>query len=313
MTPPGDTANALPRRAQVAQMRRASAALLLLLLAGLGPVHVDAVQLPFVALGAHGHNPIVIEGDGAWCEGVNAQGLSRQGVDCAGTDGTQARPYLIQGWRINMAVHPPGSAAIRIVNTTKWWTIQDVTLTDTNQERSRDGIVLVGASIGRGSIVHSTLSGLRDGVRAGELMYTHPCASLPGDTFGLCFTRIPSAPRISDTKFSNVARGIEQGGQLGFPWNPPTTSIQANDFDGVQGLAYEEVEPTFWRPGLSQNWWGSPLGPGHETVLGLDVGGAPVKARCADGADPLRPPQCITPWLPGPNPAAGPVSMDLDG
>jgi hypothetical protein len=294
-------------------MRAAPALLLLLALAALGPVPGQGVPLPLPPLGAHGHNPIVVDGDDAWCQGLDAQGVSKQGVDCASTDGTQARPYRIAGWRINLAAWPAGTAGIVIRNTTKWWAVEDVTVVDTNAAHTRDGIVLLGASVGRGSIAHVTLQGLRDGVRAGEIMFTHPCVSLPRDTFGLCFTRIPSAPAIADTRFSDVQRGVWQGLQLGLPWSAPGTAVQANDFDGVRGLAYEEEEPTFWHPGLSENWWGSPLGPGHAFVGGVDVGGAPLRARCAQGGDALHPPACITPWLPAPNPAAGPTGTDLDG
>lgn len=262
---------------------------------------------PLDAIPLKNHVPVLIRGDADWCDRVNAQGYDDDGVHCAEGDGTQLRPFPIEGWRFNMAAYPAGTAAITIENTSRYWVVRNNVITDTREERLRDGLHLFGASDSRGRVEHNRFEHLRTGITATEWVESKPCTLSQGQ-LGSCMWRKVSAPRIEDNAFVRDEYGVVNGPNLGFASNEATGKIAQNNFDATGTFAYAEVLPTKWKPPLQTNWWGAPTGPGVD-VTGVTAGGGRLRAQCA-GAGSLPyvgQPMCATPWLPAPNPAAGPL------
>lgn len=265
--------------------------------------------LPLSTVPLKAHNPVFIDGDADWCDRLNAQGIDDDGVDCVAGDGTSGEPYLIQNWRFNLAAFPAGTAAITIRNTTKAFLIQNNVFTDTREERLRDGIELIGASDDRGRVEHNRFEHLRTALTAREWFAYQPCTLGQGQA-ATCMWRRISAPQVEGNLFSRNDYAVVNGPNLGFPNNHAEADMAQNNFEASGVLAYAEVLPTKWRPAIALNWWGSPMGPGND-VTGLTAGGGRLRAQCAEQSQlPLGgQPKCVAPWLPVPNPTAGPLAL----
>jgi hypothetical protein len=280
-----------------------------LLLAGLVLLQPGGA-LPLSTAPLQAHTPIVIQGDGEWCDRLNAQGVDDDGVrNCLEADGSVNAPYRIRGWKFNLAAYPPGTAAITIANTTKHWVVEGNGFHDTRQERVRDGLHLVGASDDRGRVEHNRFEHLSVAITAREWFDHAPC-TLAQAQAATCMWRRISAPDVEGNAFRTNEVALLNGPNLGLTTTQATGKVGLNNFDQSFQWAYVEILPTKWRPPLQHNWWGAPTGPG-EDVSGLTAGGGRMRAQCASsqvsptGTQPL----CVTPWLPAPDPAAGPLHL----
>lgn len=286
---------------------RAYAPVLAALFLALALQHAMALPLSTGPLKAH--NPVVIEGDADWCDRPNAQGIDDDGVDCIAGDGSSGEPYVIRNWKFNLAAYPPGTAAITIRNTTRFWLIENNLFTDTREERLRDGLMLVGASDDHGRVEHNRFEHLRTAITAREWFASTPCTLAQGQ-MGQCMWRRISAPGIEGNVFRANDVAVVNGPNLGFPYNTAASDMAQNNFEHMRDLAYAEILPTKWRPSLVLNWWGSPMGPGND-VQGGTAGGGRIRAQCVEETQlPVTgQPRCVTPWLPAPNPTAGPLAL----
>lgn len=286
---------------------RAYAPALAALFLALALQHAMALPLSTVPLKAH--NPVVIDGDKDWCDKPNAQGIDDDGVDCIAGDGSPGEPYVIRNWKFNLAAFPAGTAAITIRNTSRHWLIENNLFYDTREERLRDGVVLIGASDDRGRVEYNRFEDLRVGLTAREWFASAPC-TLGQSQQGLCMWRRVSAPVVEGNAFASNTIGIVNGPNLPLANinHVEDAVVRQNNFERHGDFAYAEVEPTFAQP-LSLNWWGSPLGPGKD-VTGTTLAGGRIRAHCANTQLPLAgQPVCVTPWLPAPNPTAGPLAL----
>lgn len=291
------------------EVRRLAAAGLLALT--LAAMLQPGAALPLSTVPLRHHNPAVIDGDRDWCDRVNAQGLDDDGVRCDGADGSPGAPFVIEGWVFNLAAYPEGTAGLTIRNTTKSWVVRNNVFIDSRAERVRDGLVLRGASDDRGAVEQNRFEDLRSGLVAREWLDSALCTTADG-TVRTCMWRRISAPDVLGNAFRRVEEAVVNGPNLPLPGTGTSGAFARNNLEQTGNWAYVEVRPTAWQPSLAQNWWGSAAGPTLEQQPSdgpLGPGGR-VRAQCtASQLLPTGQPRCVTPWLPAPNPAAGPLNV----
>lgn len=257
---------------------------LLMLVAGVLPLHPAGAVRVRAASGLTSHSPIIIYGDSNF--------TAANGV-VSGT-GTQSDPYVIAGWKIlNWGFAQPYTVGIGVVNTDKYFIVRDVYLdpgTRDPEPGGPDAVIL--DLVSHGTVQNATVNGSWRGISAAwsndisflgnsinntiidMIVWEVTNGTVSGNALGSAATDV-LIENCNGTRF--VANSLI-GGNVGLNVTISNdTTVYHNNFLGNTDPAQ------LWQPSLNVTWDnGYPSGGNYwSNYTGVDHCSGPQQTNCS--------------------------------